>query len=226
MIKQGASHRSFDNLSKIYWLVEYIVFGNILEQTRKSSHRVFESLPQARVLALGDGDGRFSCDTLNRFANIHIDSLDSSKGMINTATDRIHRSDSNLLNRYKPIVADALSHKYPIDSYDIVVSQFFLDCFTDDQVKELVARLSLTLKPGGYLCYADFAYPNRQPMKSISKIVLPTLYRFFRLTAGLSTNHLPQVNLSDSLDLLEREVWLQGFIVSETWQKRTDRAIT
>ena len=74
----------------------------------------------------------------------------------------------------------------------------------------------------GYLCYVDFAQPIRQPMRSLSKIVLPILYAFFRLTTGLSANRLPQVNWSDSLDFLERDVWLQGFIVSETWKKRAN----
>jgi len=109
MSKWHKSRRSFDNLSNIYWIIEYLSFGTLLEQARRSSFSVFELLPHARLLIFGDGDGRFACEALNRFSNIHIDSIDYSQSMINAATNRIQQTDSVNLDRYNSITGNALS---------------------------------------------------------------------------------------------------------------------
>lgn len=139
--------------------------------------------------------------------------------MIAEATHRIREASSNVSDRYNPILANALTYEYPDQYYDIIVSQFFLDCFTSNEANDLVARLSLSLKPGGSFSYVDFANPKFQPMKSIASVVLPALYGFFRCTTGLHNRRLPRIDWPDSLYCAARAKWNQGFIVSENWIK-------
>ena len=212
-------HRSFDNLSKVYRILEYIAFGTLLRRARRSSLRVFESHPEARVLILGDGDGRFSCEAILRYPNTSIDSLDFSRGMLAAAINRIRKADSNALERYNAILDNALTYAYPLHYYDIIVSQFFIDCFASDEANDLIARLTLALKPGGSFSCVDFAHPKLQPMKSFSKIALPALYGFFRHATGLSNRQLPQIVWPGSLSCSDRAEWAQGFIVSESREK-------
>jgi len=212
-------HRSFDNLSNIYRTLEYIAFGTLLQRARRSSLQVFESHPNARVLILGDGDGRFSCEAILRNPNISIDILDSSQGMLAAVINRIRKADSRVLERYNPILGNTLTYEYPFHHYDIVVCQFFIDCFASAEANDLIARLTLALKSGGKFSYVDFAHPKLQPMKSFSKIVLPALYGFFRQTTGISDRQLPRIVWPGSLSCSDRAEWSQGFIVSENLKK-------
>ena len=201
-------HRSFENFSKVYRILEYITFGTLLQRARRSSLRVFESHPEARVLILGDGDGHFSCKAILRYPNTSIDSLDFSWGMLAAAINRIRKADSN-----------ALTYAYLFRYYAVFVSQFFIDCIASDEANDLIARLILALKPGVSFSCVDFAHSKLQPMTSFFKIAVPALYGFFRHALGVSNRQLPQIVWPGSLSCSDRAEWSQGFIVSESREK-------
>jgi hypothetical protein len=76
------------------------------------------------------------------------------------------------------------------ESYDLVVTHFFLDCLTQPDLNTLIERTTKHLDPGALWLISDFCIPNG-PMHLPARLILRTLYFAFRILTGLCTTHLP-----------------------------------
>ena len=115
----------FDKLAPWYLFLETISFGNQLQQCRISQLAELKEIKN--VLILGDGNGRFLESLLKTNTNAKIESLDISKTMIGLANARITMlpNSSNVIF----IKNDVFDWDFSKDKYDLVVTNFFLDCF-------------------------------------------------------------------------------------------------
>jgi hypothetical protein len=86
--------------------------------------------------------------------------------------------------------------------YDAVVTLFFLDCFSTEQVASLRDRIQASLKPGAAWLHADFALPARGWQRCRARLWLAVLYAFFRWQTSLSARSLP-----DTEGLLAEAGW-------------------
>jgi hypothetical protein len=84
-----------------------------------------------------------------------------------------------------------LSTSFAPATYDAVVTLFFLDCFTADQVAAIVARVTPALSAGSPWLFADFAVPAGRLASWRARIWLRVLYLFFRWQTGLAARSLP-----------------------------------
>nr|MBP6717075.1 class I SAM-dependent methyltransferase [Acidobacteriota bacterium] len=87
--------------------------------------------------------------------------------------------------------ADARQYDPGPRPFDAIVTLFFLDCFVEHDVRQLVSRLSPCLRAGGIWLFADFAIPARAPARWHAQLVVNGLYLFFRWRAGLDARALP-----------------------------------
>ena len=134
---------SFDGLAPWYFLLEKLSFGNQLQKCRLSQ---LEELKDAsNVLILGDGNGRFLESFLKSNVKAKIDSLDISLKMINLAKLRVALIPNNTEVVF--IHNDVFEWNFPENKYDLVVTNFFLDCFNFDELKKLINKISISLKP-------------------------------------------------------------------------------
>ena len=99
-----------------------------------------------RALVLGDGDGRFLADLVHTHPHIEVDSLDISPGMVALARRRI-ASVPGAANRVRFILADARTDPLPGTGYDLVVTNFFLDCFRPTELAAVVHRVAVACAP-------------------------------------------------------------------------------
>jgi hypothetical protein len=76
-------------------------------------------------------------------------------------------------------------------AHDAVVTQFFLDCFTAEEVTSLVKRLSPATSTDCLWVYADFALPERGIGRVVARAVIAARDGFFRWRTGLSARGLP-----------------------------------
>jgi ubiquinone/menaquinone biosynthesis C-methylase UbiE len=213
----------FSRVARAYRWMEYASFGTLLERTR--FFRIAMLQNSRRALVLGDGDGRF----LERLARANpefaADSVDFSPGMIRLARSRVDRVGA----RVDWHQADALLWTPPHAEYDLIVTHFFLDCFSDHDVQRLIGRLIPYLSPGGMWINSDFAVPARGWMRWPSRIIIRGLYAAFFLLAGLRTQRLPDdVSALESagLTLEHRDTLAGGLLKSEVWRKLAARSKT
>ena len=176
----------FDKLAPWYHFLETISFGNQLQQCRIS--QLAELNAVKNVLILGDGNGRFLESLLKSTNNSEIESLDISRNMIELANTRI----TSLPNSSKVIFihSDVFDWDFPKFKYDLVVTNFFLDCFTYPELTNLIEKVSLSLKPEGKLIYGDFNVPNSFCKKTLTSLLLFGMYLFFRIFTRISANSL------------------------------------
>lgn len=207
---------NFDALAKPYRWLEYATFGKALEEARSANLDL--ATTATRALLIGDGDGRFSKKLLDINPAVAIDSIDTSRKMLELATRRAKGCE-----RLKPILADATLYAYPKLSYDFIGLHFSLDCLTQEQANTLLPKLCLALAPNGILSHVDF-FDKRSKQglpRPLRRAIVKALYLAFRASAGVQAKALPEVRWPLSLSLLRRQKRLGGLIVCEALQKRT-----
>ena len=209
--------RSFDFIARPYRWLEYLSFGPMLERCR------FYRLPQLagarRPLVLGDGDGRFLARLLQENPAMHADAVDLSPAMLRILTTRAAKAAVE--DRVTVQCADARDFT-PAGSCDLVVTHFFVDCFTTGELRTMASRIRPHLQPGARWIVSEFAIPSGW-MKLPAGLIVNGLYAAFGILTGLRTRRLPDyasVLAEAGLSLLDRRHWLAGLLVSELWQAR------
>ncbi len=204
-----------DRLARWYRVLEYAGFGRALQQRRTAFLDRMTTV--RRVLVLGDGDGRFLAVFLRVNRHAEVDSVDSSAAMLALAHGRLDPADTTRVRFHH---TDARCWQPPPVSYDLIVTHFFLDCFTDAEVRPLVARLAAFAAPGARWIVSDFRQPARGFAAWHARAWIAGLYAFFRVTTGLRVRRLPdhtaalgaagfrlESELLDRLDLLTAQLW-------------------
>ncbi|MET0261530.1 MAG: class I SAM-dependent methyltransferase, partial [Rariglobus sp.] len=77
----------YDQLARGYRVIEFIAFGRALERARFQHFARLRTCK--RILLLGDGDGRGLALACQLAPSAHIDSIDSSSGMLKRAELRL-----------------------------------------------------------------------------------------------------------------------------------------
>ncbi len=194
-MKGGRS--GFDRLARPYRALEYAAFGRDLERARFA---FLSRLAGCRdILLLGEGDGRCAARLAGIAREARILCVDSSPGMIARASRRISPADAA---RVTFLCADALEYSPEPGAFDAAATLFFLDCFDEEGVEAVVARVGRGLRPGARWLFADFVLPGGGMARLRARAWLTVLYAFFRAGTGLRTSALPP-----SERVLERAGW-------------------
>ncbi|MBW8780897.1 MAG: class I SAM-dependent methyltransferase [Verrucomicrobia bacterium] len=204
--------KTFDRLARPYRLLEWAAFGSLLERARfKHLDRLRD---HRRILLLGDGDGRVLARVCSLAPQAQIDSLDVSTAMLAKASARLSPADKCRVHFRH---ADALKADYPADTYDAVITFFFLDCFTNDQVATLIRRICPSLRTGAIWLFADFAEPAQGWVRLRAKAWVGIMYAFFRWQTGLTARQLPnseELLLQAGFERSAETTFQRGFVRS------------
>ncbi len=211
-----ARRPNFDTIARPYRMLEYITLGRALERTRMA---FLPELMQCRnALVLGDGDGRFLERLLATNGAIRATAIDSSAMMLQL----LHKRCAAFADRLETYQVDALeSQPTSFTPYDLVVTHFFLDCFTQSELKELIARTAPYLSPQALWVVSDFHVPTGW-LRLPASLLVRSLYLAFRLLTGLRTTQLPDHKSALSQAGFERLACrpsLAGLLKAELWRK-------
>ena len=177
-----------DSIAPFYDLFERVAFGGRLQRHRVAF--LSAAAGKSRALIVGDGDGRFTQALASSYPDLEIDSLEMSTGMLAVARQRL-----TALTRVHLTQGDALEYPFLQTTYDIVFTHFFLDCFDNRQVSDLVTRLSGALKRDSLWIISEFRQAPRGWRKVFTQAWLNIMYFFFRHATGLETRCLPDSGL-------------------------------
>jgi ubiquinone/menaquinone biosynthesis C-methylase UbiE len=206
---------SFDTITPHYRWLETITFGNRLQAARIAFlDRV--GTPK-RALIAGEGNGRFLQVLLREHPAIVVDCVDESARMLQLARERVHHE-----SRVQFLRRDLMAWSPEENAYELIVTHFFLDCFTEDEIAIVVAKLARAATAGAIWLLADFSVPRRSVAKIHAQIWLRVMYRFFRMTTGITGREL-----TDASEFLRthgfrpatRNLRQFGLIKSELWQR-------
>lgn len=204
-----------DRIAKVYRWIEYAVFGRELERCR--TDHLAAAVQARRVLILGEGDGRFLAALLRVNPHASVDVVDASREMLRLAARRIGRNERV---RFRQDAEDLAG------PYDLIVTNFFLDCLTEPEAAQLIHRFAAALDPGGRWIVGEFQEDPGPPRwrKIHAWIWIRTMYLFFRLATGLQPRVIPAFEhhlAAAGLEESSRKTRRFGLMVSQLWIKRT-----
>ncbi len=212
-LKRGAPN--FDKLVRAYRWMEYLSFGPMLWRCRT------EFLPDMthcrNALVIGDGDGRFTARLLKMNPAIRVDAIDASPAMLRTL---VRHAGPNA-ERLRTEVADARAWQPAnTEPYDLIVTHFFLDCLTTDEVRSFAERIRSASTPNTLWVVSDFAVPCSLFGRIVARPMISALYGAFGILTGLAIRTLPNyVNaLSESgFRMTRQRTRLWGLLVGQMW---------
>ena len=105
---------------------------------------------------LGEGDGRFLERFLDQNPDATLDYVDSSAGMLSLARPRagVHQARVSFHH------ADVLAWTPLRDNYDLIVTHFFLDCFSQHDLAILIRAIAGHASQAKWIV-SDFRQPRR-----------------------------------------------------------------
>ena len=211
---------NFDRLARIYRWMEYFSFGPMLERCR--FHFLSRCLESRQALILGDGDGRFTARLMAANPLVQVDAVDASSAMSSQLRHRVLRHSPQADARLQTIQADLRSFCPSPKDYDLVVSHFFLDCLTNEEVAVLAERVASHSAHNATWLVSEFSIPEKGWRRAGSRVLVRSLYLVFSWMTGLRVHRLPDyaaVLGSHGFYRGEQHKLLQGLLVSEIWTR-------
>ncbi len=203
---------NFDRVARIYRWAEYAALGPLLSRCR--NYYLPRLAGRRHALILGDGDGRFTARLLAANPQLHADVVDASAAMLRLLRRRCGEERVSLH------LCDALSYEPPA-GVDLVVAHFFFDCFSQDDLNGLVARIAAAVRPDALWLVSDFRIPAGA-MRWPARIYIRLLYLAFRILTGLRVTRLPDLPAAlhgAGLAPVAVHRSLFGMLTTELWQR-------
>lgn len=205
---------SFDHIAPFYRAMEFITAGGKLQRCRTA---FLDEIPApANVLIAGEGHGKFLFECVRRLPEARIVVVDFSKKMLEIASSQVASDHVEF------VCADVLEWEGPQGGFDLIVTNFFLDCFTADQLALVVSKLARCAKPDAQWLLADFEIAPTPLAGLRSRVIVGLLYLFFGIVTGLKTRAIvpPDRDLKQAGFLLHRrETHDWGLLKSEWWRR-------
>ena len=178
---------SFNLVAPYYDQLSTVVFGSSLY---RSQLPYLPLIPEgARVLLIGGGTGQVLPAILQQGGCREVLFLESSARMVDKARQRVAVLPDAGRVVFRVGTEDDI---LPGETFDVVLTFFFLDLFAPALLQQVNGRLHDALKPGGWWLVSDFVHPEGRSSKLLgARLLFGAMYRFFRLTCGISAATLP-----------------------------------
>ena len=115
------------------------------------------------------------------------------------------------------------------ERYDLLVTNFFLDCFSEAELRQVVVRMAEAASEDAQWLIADFQIPSRGWSKIRAQVIHALMYAFFRPATKLSARRLvepaPFLNAA-GFACLESRRFDCGLLGAELWERRVTEAIS
>ena len=203
--------RNYDNIAFFYDRLAGAVYGKSLIAAQQYLVKYIPA--NANVLIIGGGTGWI----LEEIANVHssglyITYIDASAKMIALAQKRDVGE-----NRIK-FIARPIQALEKGTVYDVILTPFFFDNFTNQNLKKIFSSVHSCTSPKGIWLYCDFQNTDIFWQKKILKI----MYLFFKVSCGIEADRLPDADACFSeygYRSKEQKLFMSGFVKSVVYER-------
>jgi ubiquinone/menaquinone biosynthesis C-methylase UbiE len=206
---------SFDTLAPHYRWMERVLAGEKLQACR-TAHLDNIDHPQ-RALLVGEGNGRFLRAFVERFPNTEITCIDGSARMLEAAKGALN-SVAHVTYLHSDIREAALQENH----FGLIVTNFFLDCFPPNQLAPVINKLATAATSESTWLVADFCEAPAGIKKARSKLILSSMYLFFRVVAKLPAHRLTQPDgllRQQGFELIDRRRFEWDLLHADLWRR-------
>lgn len=214
-----AAGMSFDRLARHYDRMELLLASGKLQRMRT---RWLEHVPNPRrALLAGEGHGRFLIELLHRAPSAEIVCADASEAMLALSREKLHRTGHRNA-RVRFVHTDLRSPENLPGDFDLVATHFFLDCFPPEQLATVIAGLASVATVDARWLVSDFNIPDSGLARIRARLILWSMYRFFRVVTRLPARRLviPDPLLEDHgfrRDARDLAEW--GLLRADLWRR-------
>jgi ubiquinone/menaquinone biosynthesis C-methylase UbiE len=202
---------NFDNSAWFYDRLSRVIYGNAL--IRSQVYLLDNITEDANILIAGGGTGWILEEITGRYpSGLKITYVEISAKMM--ALSRKRNTGGNLVN----YINEAVEIVARPNNYDVVITPFLFDNFTEQTLQKVFAHIHYSLKPGGLWLNTDF----RLTGKWWQKILLKSMLLFFRLICKIEASHLPDILKhfeQYKYKALRQKSFFGEFILSTAYQK-------
>lgn len=205
----------FDLLAPHYDWMEALTAGQRLQRARTAWLEELRGC--RRILSVGEGHGRFAEACAAKFPDAELTCVESSKKMLARARARLAGSPAKI-----NWVESDIFQWTPAGKYDAIVTCFFLDCFTAEQLAVVMQKLAGCAAPGAAWIAVDFSVPASGPARWRAQAVHALMYGFFRVATSLPARHMtaPDALLRHQGFHLEgRREFEWGLLRADLWRR-------
>ena len=205
---------NYDRVAWFYDPLSRIVFRNAQIQAQQA---LIPYIPEkANILVAGGGTGGIlEAITERHPAGLHITYVEISEKMIRKAEKRFTGKNT------VAFVHSAIEDYSTKSHFDVVITAFLFDNFTQEKAGRVFQKLDKMLHPGGKWLFTDF-HIDKKSSRSWKNWLLKSMYLFFKLLSEVEASQLPETNSlfrSAGYRQLFTAFWYRKFIQSIVYQK-------
>lgn len=177
----AARVNSFDFISRVYDTLARVVFGDAIRRSQLTY--LHELADSKRILILGGGTGWLLLEVLKANPAGHITYIEASEKMLSRSKTCCREYDRGRVEYIHG--TEELLTGYGL--FDAVIANFYFDLFTDASLQRVAKKIALASVDGAVLLATDF----RKPRSAAQRILLRTMYFFFKVVANIEASALP-----------------------------------
>jgi ubiquinone/menaquinone biosynthesis C-methylase UbiE len=202
---------NYDNSAYFYDRLSHVIFGQALVKSQVYLLRFVP--PNSSVLIVGGGTGWI----LEEMTNMHYSGLEITYVEISAKMTTLAKKRTTGINKIT-FINDAIENTNIDRQYDVVITPFLLDSFTEDTLEKTFAHMHQQLKPKGLWLICDFQLTGIQ----WQKILLKTMYLFFKIVCRIETFTMPTIEnqfTKRNYAKLDNRTFYADFIISSVYKK-------
>lgn len=203
---------NYNNSARFYDQLSRIVYGQALVDAQLYLLKFVP--PNSSVLIVGGGTGWI----LEELSNIHYSGLDITYVEISSRMTALSKKRNTGINKVT-FINDAIEHTPADAEYDVVITPFLFDNFTEETLEKTFSHIHNQLKPKGLWLCTDFQLTG--PLWQ--KILLKSMYLFFKILCGIETLSMPDIKnqfVKNGYRPLTAKSFYGRFIISTRYQKQ------
>ncbi len=209
---------SFDRLAWHYRWMEAVLAGGLLQRCRT---RWLAEVPTAsNVLLVGEGHGRMLEACARTMPQARFTVLDQSAAMLDQARRRWRKIGTHQNITFQQ--TDLRTWRHTGAPFDLIVSNFFLDCFSPEELPRVIANIGAASAPTASWLVSDFIVPAAGWKRLRAQLVLALAYGFFRVATDISARRIvnPEGFLQQQdFQLQRRERFNHELLQADLWQR-------
>jgi ubiquinone/menaquinone biosynthesis C-methylase UbiE len=202
---------NYNNSARFYDGLARLVYGKALVNAQV--YLLKHIPPNSKILIVGGGTGW----VLEELTRIHSSGLQIT--YVEISVNMMVRSKKrNIGNNHITFINDAIENVNLPADFDVVLTPFLLDNFTEQNLNKIFNSINTLLKPTALWLNASFQLTGKwwQPF------LLQSMFVFFKILCSIEASKLPGINkLFEDADyqLLEEKSFFGEFIGTRVYRK-------
>jgi ubiquinone/menaquinone biosynthesis C-methylase UbiE len=201
---------NYNNSAWFYDRLSRLVYGNALVNAQL--YLLHYIKPDTRILIVGGGTGWI----LDELSRIHPSGLNIT--YVEVAADMMALSKKrNTGSNEVVFINDAIENVNRSPDFDVVITPFLFDNFTEQTLHSVFAHIHSLLKSGGLWLNADFQLTG----KWWQQFLLKSMFLFFKVICGIEASKLPEIEshfTSNDYKVISEKTFFNDFIVAKVYR--------